>query len=568
MTHLPTHFTHNPPEPRAGTKVSIVLPFHYTRQKLTNPYHHAKKTDIFRHFTGFIAMTDTAPLINLIQRMAQTRILVVGDLMLDQFVQGDVHRISPESPVPVLSVTRETSMPGGAGNVLTNLRGLNVTTDVIAVIGDDHHGQILSGLISSLGIDTHTLIVRDNAPTTLKTRFISGHQQMLRVDHETTAKCSADVESKIIAALDKHVPSQNALVLSDYGKGVLTPKILQHAISLANRHNIPVLVDPKGTDYSKYAGATTITPNRKELSEATGGAPLTEDEDIIAAAMSLITDCNIQSVVATRSQDGMSIIQTGISPVHLRTHAREVFDVSGAGDTVISTIAASLAAGATLVEAASLANIAGGIVVGKVGTAPIRANELIDALNDPDAVLGITPAGDRAAIDRSRMAQIANWDEALEQIERWRARGLKVGFTNGCFDILHAGHVNYLNEARNHCDRLILGLNDDQSIRLLKGPTRPVNDELSRATVIGALGAVDMVVFFGAKTAADDNTAGQLIRHLKPDLYFKGNDYTIDQLPEAKIMASFGGKVELIKLTAGLSTTKTIEKMTKTDTAA
>jgi D-beta-D-heptose 7-phosphate kinase/D-beta-D-heptose 1-phosphate adenosyltransferase len=488
--------------------------------------------------------------------------------MLDKFVQGDVHRISPESPVPVLSVTRETTMPGGAGNVISNLRGLNIKTDVIAVIGDDYNGQILSGLVDALGIDPSHLIARDDAPTTLKTRFLSGHQQMLRVDHEVTSKLTTDAEDKIIAAIEKLVPSQNALILSDYGKGVLTDKILRHAITLANKQGIPVLIDPKGNNYAKYSGATVITPNRKELSEATGNSAVKEDEDIITAATSLIQSCAIKSVVATRSQDGMSIIQTGVAPVHLRTHAREVFDVSGAGDTVISTIAAGLAAGATLVEAASLANIAGGIVVGKVGTTPIRAKELVEALNDPDAVLGITPAGDRAAIDRSRRAQITDWDEALEQVERWRARGLKVGFTNGCFDILHAGHVNYLNEARNRCDRLVLGLNNDRSIRLLKGPTRPVNDELSRATVIGALGAIDMVVFFGAENEGDDNTAGNLIRHLKPDLYFKGNDYTIDQLPEAKIMASFGGKIELIPLTEGLSTTKTIEKMSKKDAAA
>lgn len=509
-----------------------------------------------------------ANLSGILSRMEKTNILVVGDLMLDKFVQGDVHRISPESPVPVLSVTRETVMPGGAGNVLTNLRGLNVSTNMIAVIGDDESGRILSGLVSALDIDPSTLMVRDGLPTTLKTRFLSGHQQMLRVDHETTIKLSSDIEEKIIAAVDKLVPLQQAVILSDYGKGVLTPAILRHTIDLAIAHKIPVLVDPKGHDYSKYSGATVVTPNRKELAEATGRSDIKEDEDIIAAATSLIKDCDIQSVVATRSQDGMSIVQATLPPVHLRTHAREVFDVSGAGDTVIATIAAGLAAGANLVEAAALANIAGGIVVGKVGTAPIRSKELAEALHNPDAVLGITPAGDRASIDRSRMAHIADWNEALEQVERWRSRGLIVGFTNGCFDILHAGHINYLNNARNHCDRLILGLNTDQSIRLLKGPTRPVNDAASRATVIGALGAVDMVVFFGATTEEEDNTAGDLIRHLRPDIYFKGDDYKLDQLPEAKIMASFGGKVELIKLTEGLSTTRTIEKIGQKGEAA
>ncbi|HOO50437.1 MAG TPA: D-glycero-beta-D-manno-heptose 1-phosphate adenylyltransferase, partial [Alphaproteobacteria bacterium] len=335
-----------------------------------------------------------------------------------------------------------------------------------------------------------------------------------------------------------------------------------------------VLVDPKGADYSKYKGATLVTPNRKELAEATNNAPTETDNEIVIAAESLIRQSGVKAVIATRSQDGMSIIaqkedgENFERPYHLRTHAREVFDVSGAGDTVIATIAASLATGAALLEAASLANIAGGIVVGKVGTAPIRVQELIDALTDAHHELEITPSGDFSALDRARSAPVCTWQEALEEVDRWRARGLKVGFTNGCFDILHAGHVNYMNKARNHCDRLVLGLNTDQSVRLLKGPARPVNTQDARATVLGALGSVDLVVFFGAEKAGDDSTAKKLIQHLKPDIYFKGADYTLDSIPEVPTVLSYGGEVKLIDLTQGLSTTNIIAKINDNPEAA
>lgn len=487
-------------------------------------------------------------LVRALEKMTASRVLVVGDLMLDRFVYGDVTRISPESPVPVLKVTREDLMPGGAGNVLANLKGLGVAATIVALIGDDDDGALMTRLAGALG--ETALVTAADRPTIVKTRFLASHQHMLRVDEERSKPITPETEAGLIAAVERLVPQHQALVLSDYNKGVLSKTVLKAAIAAAKKAGIPVLVDPKGTDYGCYAGADIVTPNRKELAEATGGLPTATDADIEAAAGNIIATAGIAAVVATRSQDGMSVIRQGDAPLHLRAQALEVFDVSGAGDTVIATIAAALAAGASLNDAAALANLAGGIVVAKVGTAAIRAEELLRAAN-----------GEGSTVSASGQAALCGWDEAREQVKRWQAQGLKVGFTNGCFDILHAGHVHYLNEARGHCDRLVLGLNHDASVRILKGPTRPVNIETDRATVIGGLGAVSLVVLFGAEEKGQDNTPCALIDHIRPDLFFKGGDYTVDQLPEAKIVQAYGGEVRLMGLTAGLSTTNTIKKI-------
>lgn len=512
-------------------------------------------------------MTSPDDFTTLLSRIKTVRILVVGDLMLDRFVYGDVDRISPESPVPVLGVRRESRMLGGSGNVLANLYGLGADADLLSVVGDDHEGTLLAGLVEAVGASKEHLLRLTDQPTILKTRFLAGHQQLLRVDQERSSPLSKESEARILKALTELLPTRNALILSDYGKGVLTPAVLDLALSLAREKEIPVLVDPKGHDYSKYRGASVVTPNRKELSEATSGLPTLEDEEVVMAAESVIRQSGISGVVATRSQDGMTILErspkTGLfaPPVHLRTRAQEVYDVSGAGDTVIATIAAGVAAGASLVEAAQLANIAAGIVVAKIGTAAIRSRELLEAITQQDPSLSSLKSGDMAPMARACRAPVCDWDEAKEEIDRWRARGLKIGFTNGCFDILHAGHVNYLNKARSFCDRLVLGLNHDVSVRLLKGPSRPVNDQFSRATVLGALGAVDMVVFFGAKSPEEDNTAKNLLQLLQPDSYFKGADYTIDRIPEASVVESYGGEVRLVELTEGLSTTALLAKI-------
>lgn len=501
----------------------------------------------------------TEHLDGLINAMEKTPILVIGDIMLDKFVYGSVERISPESPVPILSVSREDSMLGGAGNALSNLAGLNAAPYALSIIGNDEQGAQVKDLAQALNIDISGLITDKNRPTTIKTRYLSGHQQMLRTDFEKKGAIDDSIAKDVIAKAEKIIPKVKAVILSDYGKGMLRPDVIAAIIATATSHKVPVIVDPKQRDFSVYKGASVVTPNKKELSEATQGKPVSSDNEIEIAAKQILETCGINAVIATRSADGMSVIQNNEKPMHLRSADIEVFDVSGAGDTVIATIAATLAAGGSLQDAASLANLAGSIVVTKVGTAPIRAQELTEALHsDIGDVLIHHYAKSKTIL---RQAECLSWDEAAEQIKRWKARGLKTGFTNGCFDVLHAGHVNYLNQAREHCDRLIVGVNSDSSVRILKGPERPVHDEAARADVLGALSSVDMVVLFGAKKQGDDNTAIALLETLKPDIYFKGGDYTVDQIPEAPTVQAYGGKVSVMSVYEGHSTTGSIAKI-------
>ncbi len=503
--------------------------------------------------------------IDIVQAMKNTSVLVVGDIMLDRFVYGKVERISPESPVPVLSVTRENIMLGGAGNTLANLINLNCTGRVLSIIGNDDEGRVLKDLAQKSGVDSDGLIEVDDRTTIVKTRFLAGHQQLLRTDFERIQPINDDIMERLLARAESILPDVQAMILSDYGKGLMTPAFIKVLIDAAQKHNVPVLVDPKGTDYSIYAGADAVTPNKKELSEATGGMAVDTDDEVIKAARTLMDESGIKAVIATRSQDGMSVIQgQGAEPVHIRSASDiEVFDVSGAGDTVIATIAATLAAGGDLVKAASISNVAGSIVVSKVGTAPIRSEELLETLKHHDSETDIVVAGEsnRPKIERVRQAPVLDWSEGVEEVKRWKARGLKVGFTNGCFDILHYGHVTYLNDARQKCDRLIVGLNSDSSVRVLKGAERPVHDEQSRARVLSALGSVDMVVLFGAEKQGDDNTACALLEQIQPDVYFKGGDYTVDQIPEAPTVMRSGGVVDVMPVYDGHSTTSSIEKM-------
>lgn len=488
------------------------------------------------------------PLIDFVEKAAGLRVLVIGDIMLDRFIYGDVNRISPEGPVPVLSIRRETAMLGGAGNVLSNLAGLGISADVIAVVGQDAEAEIIRDLIRDHGSNPDSLIHAEDRPTTIKTRFIAGGQHLMRSDDEQTGPVVEGLEHKVIAAIERAVPHMRAVILSDYGKGVMMRSVIQAAIRAAAKAGIPVLVDPKGPDYSIYKGASIITPNRKELGEAYGAA-VKSDSEITAAAEALIRQNGFNAIVATRSEEGMSIVHKG-SATHLKTQAREVYDVSGAGDTVIATLAAMLAAGADLVDAAQIANAAAGIVVGKIGTAPILKDELITVLQANDSLR--TPGVHQALFLPLRAA--------AAQVEQWKARGLRIGFTNGCFDVLHSGHVGYLAQARARCDRLIVAINADSSVRRLKGPTRPVNDELSRAKVLAALGCVDLVVLFGDDMAEQD-TPLTVIRALTPDLLVKGGDYTVESVVGADYVMSAGGEVWLAPLEEGKSTTATLQKM-------
>lgn len=502
--------------------------------------------------------------IELLDRLPRVKVAVVGDIMLDEYVYGNVSRISPEAPVPVMAVRRDNAMLGGAGNVLANLRGLDVACATIAVVGQDDAADAVMRLVREKGDAGDGILRVPHRPTTIKTRFVAGNQQLLRCDRETSAAIAPDLERDIEALARRLFADAGAVVLSDYGKGMLTPGLIAALIRLAGERGVPVLVDPKGADYAIYRGATAVTPNRKELAEATGGMPTASDDDIVAAATALIQRTGVDAVIATRSEDGMSIVRRDRPPVHLRTEAVEVFDVSGAGDTVIATIAAMLAAGADLVAAASIANTAGGIVVAKVGTAAIHRRELGEALVHRD--LAARPANDSAGngratvIDRTREGMVLRLDEAREQVARWQARGLRVGWTNGCFDILHAGHVGYLNRARDFCDRLIVGLNSDASVRRLKGESRPVNHEAARATVMAGLGAVDLVVPFGDDPADDDKPV-RAVTALKPDILFKGGDYVESQLPEAAAVRAYGGDVRIMPFTEGHSTTSIIGKI-------
>ncbi|MGQ0527846.1 MAG: D-glycero-beta-D-manno-heptose-7-phosphate kinase [Alphaproteobacteria bacterium] len=486
----------------------------------------------------------------LVGKLQGQKLLVAGDIMLDRFVYGQVERISPESPVPVLVIAREDSMLGGAGNALANLAGLGAKGAILSVIGDDAEGEIISEKTRVLGFDTDGLLVDETRPTIIKTRFLAGHQQLLRTDFEKKAPVQAALGKKTLEAAKNLMKDADALLLSDYGKGVLTPEIIAALIRLAKDKKIPVVVDPKGNDFSIYKGADVITPNRKELSEATRGMDVNTDDEVVAAAEKIIRTCGIKTVLATRSRDGMSIITKGENPLHIRGPNIEVFDVSGAGDAVIATLAAALSTGATLENAARLANFAGGIVVTKVGTAAVRAKELLESCRDENAY---PYAGQKAPL--------ADIHEAGESVSRWRARGLKIGFTNGCFDILHAGHVTYLNAARGRCDKLVVGLNRDASVRLLKGEGRPVHDEEARAAVLAALACIDMVILFGADKAGADNTAVQVVKALRPDFYFKGGDYTKDQVPEAPSVESCGGEVVIIPAVPGQSTTSSLRKI-------
>jgi len=495
---------------------------------------------------------------SIIDDIAGQPILVIGDIMLDRFIYGSVDRISPESPVPVLSIKREDLMLGGAGNALANLAGLNAKPHIISVIGDDDAAESLKQQCQTLDISIEGLITDKTRPTTQKTRYLAGHQQMLRADSERKTPINDEVADTIKKAINVHIPNVKAVILSDYNKGLLREDIIAHTVEAAKQADIPVIVDPKGQNFAKYKGATAITPNKKELSEATKGANVETEQQITDAARLLIQECGIKAVIATRSKDGMSVIEKN-EITHYRSADIEVYDVSGAGDTVIATIAASMAAGGDLKQAAALANIAGSIVVTKVGTAPIRAAELKQSLHEDLGDVLIKHYAKSKTI--LRQADCLPWEDAAEHIKRWKAQGLKVGFTNGCFDVLHAGHVNYLNQARELCDRLVVGVNCDSSVRILKGSDRPIHDESSRADVLGALSSVDLVVLFGAKEEGDDNTANALLGVIQPDLYVKGGDYKVEDIPETPTVQSYGGEVKVMSEYEGHSTTNSVKRM-------
>lgn len=487
-------------------------------------------------------MTRDSDLAARAESLAGGRLLCVGDAMLDRFVYGAVDRISPEAPVPVLRIERETAMLGGAGNVVRNLVALGAEACFISVIGRDAAGRELTGLVAEEpGVESHLLTV-PGRQTTIKTRYVAGAQQLLRTDLENVHMIDAALEEDLISRAVADLAESSALVLSDYGKGVLTDTILGSLISAACEKGRPVIVDPKGAGYARYRGATVITPNRRELSEASGMSTGSTDE-IVAAARHVIQVSGIGSVLVTRSQHGMTYVpgSPDEEPLHFDAVAREVFDVSGAGDTVVAVLAASLGRGLSIAEGIQLANAAAGIVVGKMGTAVAYASELAASFRAHDLLQG--------------EVKVASSEIIARRVDEWRRQGLRIGFTNGCFDLLHPGHVSLMRQAKAACDRLIVGLNSDASIARLKGPTRPVQSEASRASVLASLESVDGITIFG------EDTPQQLIELIRPDILVKGADYTVETVVGADFVHSYGGKVVLAGLEDGHSTTATIARM-------
>jgi D-beta-D-heptose 7-phosphate kinase/D-beta-D-heptose 1-phosphate adenosyltransferase len=473
---------------------------------------------------------------------AGCRMLVVGDLMMDRYLVGEVARISPEAPVPVVRLGRETASVGGAGNVALNLAGLGVHADVAGWTGDDNAGARLRELLGAAGVRVHGVAAVPGRPTTTKTRVLSRHQQLVRIDDEDTALRDPDDragwDERVLAMFDD---GYDGVVLSDYAKGVLSPDFCQALIARAKERGIPVLVDPKGLDYRKYRGATTVTPNESELA-AVAKVPAADREALNDAAAELRRTLDLDFVTLTRGEAGISIIDArGIQ--HVPARAREVFDVSGAGDTAIATLAASVAVGLGRHDAALLANVASGIIVGKTGTVPITQAEVLGALDRTEAAVS------------SLAEKVVSVDRLLNVAASWRADGEIIGFTNGCFDILHAGHVGYLAWARRHCDRLVVGLNADPSVRALKGEGRPVNDEQSRAVVLAGLASVDSVVLF------DEPTPLGLIVALRPEVLIKGADYAEAEIVGASEVKSWGGRVLRAPILDGYSTTELLGRM-------
>ena len=486
-----------------------------------------------------------------LDQFERKRVLVVGDVMLDRFVYGHVSRISPEAPAPVIQASGPVDVVGGCGNVVRNVVSLGAACDIVAVVGRDDAARTIRRHLDEIGVPAGGLVEVEGRVTTLKTRFIAWlhNTHLLRADTEETAPVGETVEDALIAAVEGRVGMADAVILSDYAKGVLTPRVIAAVIAAARRagkdREIPVIVDPKGHDYSRYRGATAVTPNAAELAQALG-RPATNDEATVrAGALALAGQLDCDIVMVTRGERGMVIVSREGEAASFDATARRVIDVSGAGDTAVAGFTLALVSDAGLRNAAHLANVAAGIVVGKKGTALVTADELRDQLlSRPHFEL------------REKVKDLAAIDAA---VAAWRREGLTVGFTNGCFDLLHPGHVQLLCEARSHCDRLIVGLNSDSSVKRLKGPTRPVQPEAARSIVLAGLAFVDAVVLFA------EDTPVELIARIRPDILVKGADYRLEQVVGHDIVASYGGKVVLANLIPDSSTTRIIDRL-KADT--
>ncbi len=474
---------------------------------------------------------DLSALQALLERAPGLKLACVGDIMLDRYVYGDVSRISPEAPVPVLKGQRETVMLGAVGNVARNLAALGAHTSVAAAVGNDDTGALVIQLLKAEpGVSPCIDFVE--ARTTSKTRFVAGGQQLLRLDDEDDAGDRRDPES---FTLNAALSGARVVLISDYAKGYVSDAVLAEV-----RAGVaPVIVDPKGRDFARYGRVALLKPNASELAAAVG-LPVGDDAEIEVALSTALGLCEAEAILVTRGRQGASLARRGVAVVHLRARERAVFDVSGAGDTSLAALGLALAAGETLEAACAFAVLASGVAVSKPGTAVVTPAELIEA----ELAAHLAPSE----------AKIVSATDAAAAAARWRSQGLRVGFTNGCFDVLHRGHVDYLRQARGWCDRLIVALNTDSSVRALKGEGRPVNDLESRSAVLAGLASVDLVTAFDAPTPLS------LIEAVRPDVLVKGADYTVETVVGADAVQAWGGQVRLATFTPGHSTTATLAR--------
>jgi D-beta-D-heptose 7-phosphate kinase / D-beta-D-heptose 1-phosphate adenosyltransferase len=467
----------------------------------------------------------------------KTRVLIVGDLMLDRYIWGDVERISPEAPVPVVRAGYRSEQAGGAGNVAMNIGGLGAKATLLGFRGDDDDGEALERALRHAGIESQAIAVPGH-PTTTKLRIVGGKQQMLRLDTERTGGYPAEFYAALLSKLEAAIAGADVVVLSDYAKGGLSPDVCVQTIAMARRAGIPLLVDPKQATFQNYRGATTICPNLAELSLVTGVSSKNFD-GLLSAGQKLVTDLDLEYLTVTLSEKGIALLR-GDSRFIAPAVARQVFDVSGAGDTVIATLALAAAAELDVEIAVELANLAAGIVVSKVGTVPVTRDELLMSL--------------MPQIELQAQEKVLSLDSLRARAAAWRSTGQTVVFTNGCFDLLHIGHITLLEQARREGHRLVVAVNSDASVRGLKGPARPIVGERERARILAALAAVDAVVIF------DEATPLRVVEILRPDVIVKGGDYNEENIVGAKEVRSWGGRVKIVPIVEGFSSTNLILK--------
>lgn len=471
-------------------------------------------------------------------------ILCIGDIMLDRFIYGEVQRISPEAPVPILHLNRQKEMLGGMGNVANNILSLNGKAILVGLVGKDEYASKIKNIMHSKQIPEDSIVSSSYRPTIGKSRFIAANQQIIRADEESLIPLHSEEITLLLENIKKNIPLAQAIILSDYGKGVCHPEIIQYVIQAAKQYHLPVFVDPKSKDFSLYKYATCVTPNIAEASQAVQMS-LKTDADFEKAGQELLNITQGQAILITRSEKGMTLVEKNKTTQHIPSRAREVFDVSGAGDTVIAALTLGVASGLSIEKSMHIANAAAGVVIGKAGTSTATVAEVqneLKAQSLKEAFPVITP-------------ELISLNDLILQLNQWKKQGLIIGFTNGCFDILHTGHLSLLQSARTHCDRLIVALNSDASIQRLKGSQRPVNSLNERAKLIAAIRYVDAVIAF------DEDTPLNLIQQIKPHILIKGADYYGKEVVGQDIVEHYNGKVILAELQKGFSTTALIDKI-------